>query len=256
MIDRLKDDWSPEQIAGRLRIEPAARQRLCHKTIYWFFYSRAAQSEELARRLPRRSRPRHARKPRSLVFPDRVAIRHRPAAVADRAKSGHWGEAGPWPRWGRVSPPNDLMMFRKEHGAANVTTAVERMTRYTVVVRNNDRRSKPIMSALIDELAPLPGAASPLTGAWSSSPGASWPPASAPRRGSDDPQAPWQKPTAENTDGRLRRDLPRDTDLLAIPDRALVAIRDRLNATPRKGLGWRTPAEAFRDHLMEPTSTT
>ena len=45
-----------------------------------------------------------------------------------------------------------------------------------------------------------------------------------------------------------------DTDVLSLPDRALASIRDRLNATPRKCLGWRTPAEAFRDHLMEPPS--
>ena len=143
VIDRLRAGWSPEQIAGRLRVEPAAPHRLCHETIYRFVYGPTGQSEELARHLPRRRRrrrPRFARKPRSPVFPDRVAIRHRPATVKDRAEFGHWGEAGPWPLWGRVSPPNDLMMFRREHGAANVATVVERTTRYTMVFRNSDRR--------------------------------------------------------------------------------------------------------------------
>ena len=58
---------------------------------------------------------------------------------------------------------------------------------------------------------------------------------------------PWR-----TTRGRLRRRLPRDTDVLSVPDRAVRAIQDRLNATPRKCLGWRTPAEAFRDEIMEP----
>lgn len=57
----------------------------------------------------------------------------------------------------------------------------------------------------------------------------------------------------ENANGRLRHDLPRDTDLLTPPDRALSAIRGHTNATPRKRLGCRTPAEAFPDHLLEPT---
>lgn len=129
VIDRLKAGWSPERIAGRLRIEPAARQRLCHETIHRFVYGPSGQSEELARHLPRRRgrrRPRFGPKPRSPVFPDHVAIRHRPEAVGRRAEFGHW--------------ECDPMIFRKEHGAANVATAVERTTRHTVLFRNNDRR--------------------------------------------------------------------------------------------------------------------
>lgn len=50
----------------------------------------------------------------------------------------------------------DLMILRREHGPANVATIVERVSRYTVLFRNNDRRSKPIMNTLINLLAPLP----------------------------------------------------------------------------------------------------
>ena len=148
VVDRLRAGWSPEQIAGRLRVEPAARQRLCHETIYRFVYSSRGRSEELARYLPerrRRRRPRLARKPRGAVFPEHAAIRHRPEAVGQRAEFGHW-EA-------------DLMIFRKEHGLANVTTLVERRSRYIVLLRNNDRQSKPIVNKLIEALAPLPAEA-------------------------------------------------------------------------------------------------
>ena len=48
------------------------------------------------------------------------------------------------------------MMFRKESGKVNVTSLVERVSRYTVVMRNEDRRSEPIMEALIAGLAPFP----------------------------------------------------------------------------------------------------
>ena len=103
VIDRLRAGWSPEQIAGRLRVEPEALHRLCHETIYRFVYSREGQSEELARHLPqRRRRPRFARKPRSPVFPDHVAIRHRPEAVGRRTEFGHW--------------ECDLMIFRRSMG--------------------------------------------------------------------------------------------------------------------------------------------
>ena len=244
VVDRLRAGWSPEQIAGRLRVEPGAPHRLCHETIYRLGYGPRGQSEELARHLPsrrRRRRPRHARKPRSPVVPEHARIRHRPEAVGRRAEFGHW--------------ECDLMIFRKEHGAANVATAVERATRYTVLFRNNDRRSKPIMGRLIDELAPLPAEARRSVTAGGGFEFVSWRELDAglgAKAWFCDPQAPWQKPTVENTNGRLRRHLPRDTDVLSVPDRVVRAIQDRLNATPRKCLGWRTPAEAFRDEIMEP----
>ena len=63
------------------------------------------------------------------------------------------------------------------------------------------------------------------------------------------PQAPWQKGSAENTNGRVRRFLSRDTDIAALPEEALLEICDRLNATPRKCLGYRTPHEVLMSSL-------
>ena len=127
-----------------------------------------------------------------------------------------------------------------------------------MIFRNNDRRSKPIMSRLIDELAPLPADARRSLTFDRGLEFVSWRELGAGLGAQAwfcDPQAPWQKPTVENTNGRLRRHLPRDTDVLSLSEPALAAIRDRLNGTPRKCLGWRTPAEAFRDRLMEPPPT-
>lgn len=67
------------------------------------------------------------------------AIRNRREAVNSRNEFGHW-EA-------------DLMIFGKEQGSANIAMVVERESRYTVLLRNNDRRSKPIMNQLISHLA-------------------------------------------------------------------------------------------------------
>jgi IS30 family transposase len=65
-----------------------------------------------------------------------------------------------------------------------------------------------------------------------------------------DPQSPWQKGTVENTNGRARRWLPRETNPLAISDEALHRICHQRNSTRRKCLGYRTPAEVFRQKLM------
>ena len=133
VIDRLQEGWSPEQIAGRMRFENH-RHRVCHETIYRYVCSPDGQAQGLGRHLPERRRKRKARytrKSRNLVFPERCMIRYRPEAVGNRDAFGHW-EA-------------ELMIFRREHGPANVATAVERVSRSTVLFRNNDRRPRPVM---------------------------------------------------------------------------------------------------------------
>ncbi|PLS20233.1 hypothetical protein C0U40_17850 [Amylibacter cionae] len=55
----------------------------------------------------------------------------------------------------------------------------------------------------------------------------------------------------ENLNKRARLYLPRDTQLAALSNRNMKAICDRLNGTPRKCLGWRTPTEAFREEIMK-----
>src|SRR5690606_35117681 len=65
-----------------------------------------------------------------------------------------------------------------------------------------------------------------------------------------DTHAPWQKGGVENAIGRLRRTLPRKTDLAALPDDRFTALVQAYNNTPRKCLGYRTPAEVFWDHML------
>ncbi len=60
-----------------------------------------------------------------------------------------------------------------------------------------------------------------------------------------DPRAPWQKGGIENAIGRLRRTLPTKIDPLALPPQQLDAILANYNNTPRKCLGFKTPAETF-----------
>ena len=64
-----------------------------------------------------------------------------------------------------------------------------------------------------------------------------------------DPQSPWQRGTAVNTNGLLRQYFPKGTDLSRWTARELAAVVNALNTRPRKTLGWRTPAEALDDYL-------
>ncbi|MEM9577924.1 MAG: IS30 family transposase [Pseudomonadota bacterium] len=242
VVTQLKVGWTPEQIAGRLGYD-GQPVRVSHETIYAYVYSAEGRSEQLARHLPSRRkkrRPRYARRPRGQVFPPDRSIHERPEYVKTRETFGEW--------------EGDLMIFERSQGTMNVASLVERKTRFAVLFRNNDRSSTHFINKLMDVMEPLPQPARKSITfdrdfefrAWrklkSGIGTESW---------FCDPQAPWQKGSVENLNKRARRYLPRDTQLAALSNRNMKAICDRLNGTPRKCLGWRTPTEAFREELTK-----
>ena len=241
IIERIKHGWSPEQIAGRLAYERSS-VRVCHETIYRFAYSPDGHEMKLWRYLPEsraRRRPRHARRRHGRRFSPELSILHRPDIVRERNQLGHW--------------ECDLIQFRKKFGKANVTSLVERVSRFTVFLRNNDRQSKPIMDRLIDALGPLPHAARRSITFDRGTEFTDWPYLQAGlgvQTWFCDPQSPWQKGTVENTNRRARKWLSRDTDPLSIEDRDLHQVCAHLNSTPRKCLGFKTPAEVFQQKLL------
>ena len=146
------------------------------------------------------------------------------------------------------------MIFERASGKMNVASLVERKTRFAILFRNNDRNSTQFMSKMMSVIEPLPQPAGRSITFDRGFELRDW------RRlksgiGTEswfcDPQEPWQKGSVENLSKHARRYLPRDTQLASLSNRYMKAICDRLNGTPRKCFGWRTPTEAFREEMMK-----
>jgi IS30 family transposase len=145
VVERLEAGWSPQQIAGRLKQEAGSRESVCHETIYRHVYGPEGREDGLYRHLPkarRRRGSRYGRRPRATAIPRERWIENRPAEVGSRESFGHW--------------EGDLLIFRREVGKANVTSLVERKSRFTFLLPNEDKRSAAVIAGVADALRGLP----------------------------------------------------------------------------------------------------
>lgn len=239
VLDQLRCGWSPEQIAGRLK---GASQSVGAETIYRFIYNQITRHNDFTWRnyLPRAKSRRGWRPTRggspALHMKHRVSLQARPAEVLERTSPGHW-EA-------------DLMAFSRY--GQNILMLHERMSRALIGARLPSKQAEPVAKALVAALRSLP---EPLRRTVTFDNGTEF------ARHYDlnaigidtyfcDPHAPWQKGGIENAIGRMRRFLPRKTDLASLDDNHFAHMIAAYNATPRKCLDWRTPAEAFSQQLL------
>src|SRR5438309_935202 len=65
-------------------------------------------------------------------------------------------------------------------------------------------------------------------------------------------RSPWQRDTNENTNGPLRPNFPKDTNLNALSQDELDAVAAELNGRPRQALGWSSPWRSSPRPLRQP----
>ena len=240
VLERLARGWSPEQVAGRLARE-RDRKVISYESIYRFIYAQIARTKDYRWRhyLPRAKSKRGFRGRRggsaATFIEGRVSVAERPLDAADRATPGHW-EA-------------DLILFAR-YGQA-VLTVHERSSRIILASRPRNKASPGVARHLLRLFAPMPP---PLRRTITFDNGTEF----ARHRKLHqlaiktyfcDPYAPWQKGGIENAIGRMRRFLPRKTDLAALSGRRFRQLVSAYNNTPRKCLDFKTPAEVFSQLL-------
>jgi transposase, IS30 family len=236
---KLEQEWSPEQIAGWLRVSfPERREwHLCHETVYQALYFGGAGglSRTLTVRL-RTSRPLRKRRRRAnerrirFVTPSKL-IDQRPPEVEHRKRFGDWegdliiGHGGRSAIGTMVERRSGLLrLIHLPNGfgpAKLVHAAVPVLESLPVSLRRSLTWDQGTEMARHDQLAHL--FTDGIFFAY--------------------PASPWLRGCNENINGLLRQYFPKSTDLAAHDLMRLLEVEARLNNRPRKRLAWLTPSE-------------
>lgn len=232
---KLAEEWSPEQIVGRLREEfpDDERMRISPETIYAYIYADRRDGGELWKRLRRKRRrrsPRGSGPRRRGGIPGRVGIEERPQVVEGRSRTGDW--------------EGDTVSGK----SGRLVTVVDRKSRYVVIAKVADKRATSVNRGGIRALKKVPaeyrktltldnGTEFARFGAMERALGL--------RVYFADAYNSNQRATNENTNGLLRQYFPKGTDFREVSHQAVAKVQSRLNNRPRKCLGYRTPHEVL-----------
>jgi IS30 family transposase len=239
VIEKLKLNWSPEQISGWLKANKSchADMQISHETIYKTLYvrSRKVLEHSLARHLRRSHRMRqsvnHSRSGDrgTINIVNGVSIHKRAKSIDSRKSVGHW--------------EGDLVTGSDN---THIATLVDRKTRFTLILKLGGKDATSVNSALISAFKRLPS---------SLKKSLTW------DRGMElakhvqftqetgipvyfcDPQSPWQRGTNENTNSLIRQYFPKKTCLSQHSQEVLDNVASQLNERPRKVLKFKTPKE-------------
>lgn len=229
----LEEQWSPEQIEGRLKLE-GSEISISDTTIYRAIWAGRFDGElpgqrKAFRKLRHRGKRRHRkgeqdRRGRIVVSHD---IGERPQEADDRSRLGDW-EADTV-----AGKPN----------SACLVTLVDRKSRLLIGGKTKSKKSRHVNRVMKKSLAGQPlesispdrgkefAAHAEITG----------------ELGVEFyfalPHHPWQRGTNENTNGLLREYFPKGTQFEKVSDKRIAEVYDKLNRRPRKTLGFKTPYE-------------
>jgi len=238
VIDELRNGWSPEQIAGRLKNRNHPNDpswHICHETIYRFIYCVKQKDKaywEYLRRKQKRRRRKSGRKSQRVRIPDRISIHKRPNEVSERKVVGHWeGDS----------------IVGKGH-ANGLHTEYERVTSVTRFEKLKRVASNETLEAMKKIFDPMPKQMKKSTTL---------------DNGSEmskhnqvgiqtyfaDPYASWQRGGSENANMWIRYYFPKGTDFSKITNEEIKDVEWELNNRPRKRLGFKTPAEVWNEAI-------
>ncbi len=228
----LEDDWSPEQIAGRLKFDGIIS--LHHETIYKYILADKQSGGTLytyLRHQGKKYRKRYGCSNNRTGIPDRIDISERPEVANNRERLGDW-EA-------------DTIIEHGHQGA--IVTLDERVTKLRLAAPLEGKKAEPVSNAIVELLNPLKDYVETMT----FDNGKEFAKHSfiasnlACRTYFAAPYHSWERGQNENANGLLRQYFPKGISLKNIEFIAVLKAVHKLNTRPRKCLGYRTPIEVF-----------
>ena len=226
VTDKLKENWSPQQIAG-------VHGGLSHMSIYRYIWTNKRKGGRLWQCLRRKAKPYRQRltaETRGRIN-DRVSIHERPSIVDARTRIGDW----------------EADTIIGQHHKQAIVTLVEHKTGLLKMKRVDNKTAQQVSEAMIELLKPVRLQVKTITSD-NSKEFAQHKKVKQKLFSSfffADAYASWQRGTNENTNGLIREYLPKGCDFRQVSDDEMQDIENKLNNRPRKRLGFKTPMQAF-----------
>ncbi len=233
----LLDGWSPEQISGRIKDDYPNDpiMTISYEAIYRYIYlhRQAKLNRKLIALLPyHKSQRRRANSysKRKIKINDQVSIDDRPKHIENRNEIGHW--------------EGDLIIGKGQKSA--IGTLVERKSRYAIIVKLSNRKSKTVRKCFVEEFNKFDDLfLKTLT--YDNGVEMAQHKLLTEQTGMQvyfaHPYSSWERGTNENTNGLIRRYFPKGTDFNTVDELQLKTVQERLNNRPRKILNFKTPSE-------------
>jgi len=233
----LLSDWTPEQIAGRIKEkypnDPI--MSISHESIYRYIYThpQASLNKKLIKLLVRkktRRKPAKKRRRTGSKIINQVSIDNRPKHIDLRQEIGHW--------------EGDLVIG-KNHKSA-IGTIVERKTRFALILKLKSKKANEVakeFSKILNKLNPIFKKTMTYDNGIEMARHEKITQNTGMKIYFAHPYSSWERGTNENTNGLIRRYLPKGTDFNKIDEKQLQIIQEKLNNRPRKIIGYKTPKE-------------
>lgn len=242
VVGKLKEDWSPEEISGRLKTNPPIHlkgEAISHESIYLWIYE--GNGHHLFRHLRRKNTPRRqkhgTRKKRTKeLINHRVSIHDRPEEINQRVRFGDW--------------ESDTMIFKKQRAVLSVQH--ERKSLLVKLHKVMNKSSDQTREAITASIESFPDGCfksitfdNGLEGQCHTKIKEDY--------GVEtyfcDAFKSWQKGGVENSNGLIRQYLPREANLDNMTAEELSKIENKLNNRPRKKLNYLTPIEFSKPEI-------
>ena len=236
---------SPEAISGRLKLiyPDDLLMQISYESIYRFIYShpQGSLNKKLIKLLVRKKSRRRATKRyegKRTIIKEGTSIDQRSKEIASRQEVGHW--------------EGDLLIGPKQGSC--IGSIVERKTRYTILVKLDNKKSKTVRAAFAKKLNKQP-LLFKKTMTYDNGTEMAEHKLLTEQTGMSiyfaHPYSSWERGTNENTNGLVRRYYPKKTDFNNVSSAELASLQDRLNNRPRKVLGYYTSNEIYQYELIK-----